>query len=75
MYAMDRFTAGYQLGLLLQLPNPHCTALGLAVSGAYTQQAFGQDSKVLLAYISDWMTALLLHGSRSRLEVEKPQIF
>ena len=63
MYTVDSFTAGYQLGLLLQLQIPHCIALGLAVSGLYTDEAPRQDSKVLLAYINDWMTELLPQGS------------
>jgi len=55
----DYFNAGYQLGLLLHLEIPHCVALGLAVSGAYVEQASRPGSKELLSYINDWVAELL----------------
>lgn len=63
LYTLDSFTAGYQLGLLLQLQTPHCIALGLAVSEVSTDEAPGQDSKALLAYLNDWLTELLPQGT------------
>lgn len=58
----DYFNAGYQLGLLLHLEIPHCVALGLAVSGAYVEQASRPGSKELFSYINDWMAEWQLKG-------------
>jgi hypothetical protein len=54
----DCFDAGYQLGLLLQLEIPHCIALGLTVSGAYSENGSGPDQKALLQYIKKWIAEL-----------------
>jgi hypothetical protein len=59
LLAVDSFAAGYQFGLLLQLQIPHCIALGMAVSVVHEEYRSGQSSKVLLAYMQDWMTELL----------------
>jgi len=58
LYALDSFTAGYQLGLLLQLQIPHCIALGMAVSVVCKEYTSEHGSKALLAYMQDWMTEL-----------------
>lgn len=50
--ARGRFSAGYQLGLLLGLDPTHCIALGLAVSGA--GHSSGAGSVQVLQYIQDW---------------------
>ena len=52
----SRFSAGYQVGLLLQLDAPHCIALGLAVSGGYAESSSGSGSAHILAYIQDWIS-------------------
>ena len=57
-YARDCFNTGYQLGLLLHFDIPHCIVFGLAVSGAYAENASGADSTTLLEYINAWMAAL-----------------
>ena len=51
----SRFSAGYQVGLLLQLGAPHCIALGLAVSGGYAEPSSGAGSALILGYIQDWI--------------------
>lgn len=58
-----RFSAGYQMGLLLQLETWHCMALGLAVwqAGATPVEAAlspGLNSPQLLAFIHDWISVL-----------------
>jgi hypothetical protein len=53
--ARGRFSAGYQMGLLLQLETPHCIALGLAVSEGYTDSSSGSGSALLLAYLHEWI--------------------
>jgi hypothetical protein len=54
--ARIRFSAGYQLGLLLQLDAPHCTVLGLAVAGAYGKLSSGSSAQLLVEYLQ-------VHGS------------
>lgn len=58
MNARPRFSAGYQIGLLLQLETWHCMALGLAVAGVGSGPSLGLNSLQLLAYIQDWITIL-----------------
>jgi hypothetical protein len=53
-----RFSAGYQLGLLLRLDAPHCTALGLAVSDGCTAASAGPASTLLLEFIQNWLRVL-----------------
>ena len=53
--AQDYFNAGYILGLLLQLSTVHCTAIGLAVAGAYLRNEAIHDLKALVIYINDWI--------------------
>jgi hypothetical protein len=53
--AQDYFNAGYILGLLLQLSTVHCTALGLAVAGAYLRNDVIHDLNALVVYINDWI--------------------
>jgi hypothetical protein len=55
--ARVRFSAGYQLGLLLQLDALHCTALGLAVSGVYARLSSGTGSLPLVEHIRSWLTS------------------
>jgi hypothetical protein len=50
----DRFSAGYQIGLLLQLDIPHCVALGAAVSEGYTKPSSGSGSTCILEHIQEW---------------------
>ena len=50
-----RFSAGYQMGLLLQLEIADCIALGLAVSGGYPESMSGTGSALLLDYIQNWV--------------------
>jgi hypothetical protein len=52
----DRFSAGYQMGLWLQLETPYCIALGLAVSGGYPEASSGAGSAIILAYLQDWIS-------------------
>lgn len=56
--ARARFSAGYQIGLLLQLETRYCLALGLAVLGAEAGPSPDLDSTRLLAYIQDWIGIL-----------------
>jgi len=56
--ARERFSVGYQMGLLLQLKTWDCMALGLAVSGGYTEPSSGMGSAQLLTYIHDWVSDL-----------------
>ena len=49
-----RFSAGYQLGLLLQLDAPHCTVLGWAVAGAYGKLSPGEGAQPLVDYLQNW---------------------
>jgi hypothetical protein len=56
--ARTRFSAGYQIGLLLQLETWYCIALGLAVLGVETGPSLGLSSSQLLAYIQDWINIL-----------------
>jgi len=51
--ARARFSAGFQLGILLELEPPHCMALGLAVSAGEPSSA-GNASQ-LLVYLHDWI--------------------
>ena len=53
--AQDYFNAGYILGLLLQLSTVHCTALGLAVAGAYLRNDVIHDLNALVVYMNDWI--------------------
>jgi hypothetical protein len=53
--AQNYFDAGYILGLLLQLSTVHCTAIGLAVAGAYLRNEVIHDLQTLLAYVRDWI--------------------
>ena len=53
--AQDYFNAGYILGLLLQLSPVHCTAIGLAVGGAYLRNESIHDLNALVVYINDWI--------------------
>jgi len=53
--ARTGFSMGYQIGLLLQLKTWQCMALGLAVSGGYTEPSSGSGSALLLSYIQDWV--------------------
>jgi hypothetical protein len=53
--AQNYFDAGYILGLLLQLGTVHCTAIGLAVAGAYLRNEAIHDLQNLLEYIRNWM--------------------
>jgi hypothetical protein len=53
--AQDYFNAGYILGLLLQLSTVHCTAIGLAIAGAYLRNEAIHDLKALVRYINDWI--------------------
>jgi len=53
--AQDYFNAGYILGLLLQLSTVHCTAIGLAVAGAYLRNEVIHDLNALVGYINDWL--------------------
>ena len=50
----DRFSAGYQIGLLLQLDIPHCVALGAAVSEGITESSSALDSAHILEHIHEW---------------------
>jgi hypothetical protein len=54
--ARHRFSAGYQMGLLLQLDPPHCMALGLAISGGYPEPLPAWGSALLIKYTQDWLT-------------------
>ena len=54
----NRFSAGYQLGLLLRLDATHCTTLGLVVSGGYTGAPARPASTLLLEFIRDWLRIL-----------------
>jgi len=56
--ARERFSVGYQMGLLLQLDTLQCIALGLAVSKGYTEPSSGMGSAQLLAYIHNWVSDL-----------------
>ena len=51
-----RFSAGYQLGRLLQLDAPHCTVLGLAVAGAYGKLSSGPSARPLVEYLQNWLS-------------------
>ena len=51
-----RFSAGYQLGLLLRQDHPSNVALGLAASGAHKQQ--NCDPLPLIEYIRNWLQLL-----------------
>jgi len=52
------FSAGYQIGSLLQLETMPCMALGLAVSDGYAEPSSGSGSTQLLSYIHDWINLL-----------------
>ena len=52
------FDAGYMLGLLLKIEISHSVALGLAVSGVYTENGNKPDGKMLVDYIEKWMGEL-----------------
>ena len=53
------FSVGYQLGLLLRLDAPRCTALGLALSGSYPgPMASVPTSALLLEFICNWLSLL-----------------
>jgi hypothetical protein len=54
----DYFSAGYQLGLLLELKIPHCLALGQAVSGIYAESESNPNQDALVEYIKEWMMEL-----------------
>jgi hypothetical protein len=58
MDARARFSAGYQLGLLLQLGTWYCMALGLAVLGAEPGPSPGLNASQLLDYLQDWINIL-----------------
>jgi hypothetical protein len=51
----EHFNIGYILGLLLQLGTIHCTALGLALSGAYLRNEVILDLNTLQTYIQNWI--------------------
>ncbi|HVU97664.1 MAG TPA: hypothetical protein VHE34_20715 [Puia sp.] len=50
-----RFSAGYQLGLLLRLDPQHCCVLGMAVAGAYGKLASGSGAELLVEYLRNWI--------------------
>lgn len=52
------FSAGYQVGLMLQLDSVHSTALGLAVSGGYSAPYSDGTSRVI-DFIQDWLMSEL----------------
>jgi hypothetical protein len=58
MNVRARFSAGYQIGLLLQLETWHCMAFGLAVLGVGAGPSQSLNSSRLLAYIHDWISIL-----------------
>jgi len=51
-----RFSAGYQLGLLLRLDPQHCCVLGMAVAGAYGKLASGSGAELLVEYLENWIS-------------------
>jgi len=52
--ARIRFSAGYQLGLLLRLDRQQCCVLGMAVAGAYGKLASGSGAELLVEYLQNW---------------------
>jgi hypothetical protein len=56
--ARAKFSAGYEIGLLLQLEAWDCMALGLAVVGVGAGTFPDLNSSRLLAYIQDWRSIL-----------------
>jgi hypothetical protein len=58
IHARDRFSAGYQMGLLLRLETLHCIALGLAVAGGCPELSSGSGSAAVLAYLEDWISGI-----------------
>jgi hypothetical protein len=49
------FDAGYILGLMLKIGISQSIALGLAVSGVYTESGSKPNSKILIYYIEKWI--------------------
>ncbi|HEY2349336.1 MAG TPA: hypothetical protein VGH64_09980 [Puia sp.] len=58
MIKRSRFSAGYMLGLLLQVDISHSIALGLAVAGLYTEIGNKPDTKNLIDFIEKWIGEL-----------------
>jgi hypothetical protein len=50
-----RFSAGYQLGLLLRLDPQQCSVLGMAVAGAYGRLSSGSSAEPLVEYLENWI--------------------
>lgn len=65
IYIREGFDLGYQLELLLHLQAPLCIALGLAVTGIYSEHTSRQYAKELLAYINDWPQNYLSMDNRT----------
>lgn len=58
----DSFCAGYGLGLQRQLEISHCVALGMTVSGAYSESGTTPDKEALLTYLKKWVAEVESNG-------------